>query len=176
MRCGHGRDWRRKASGDVFATLCITTPIASCRNWDSTTPKACSMMPIRVAAYHRSKALRRRRCAASVLCDNNAVSFSICSLSSLRLLGIGHLCGYTLACHLKRVARVSKARSVTMCFTLVSRRHLCMAPAGNPRAFHGGPCVGVLGPPAWLLSGFRTTHRPPPLSLVLLSVLYGALP
>jgi len=31
-------------------------------------------------------------------------------------------------------------------FTLVSRRHLCVAPAGNPFAFHGGRCVGVFGP------------------------------
>jgi len=36
-------------------------------------------------------------------------------------------------------------------FTLASRRHLCVAPAGNPFAFHGGRCVGVFGP-----TGFAT--------------------
>jgi hypothetical protein len=50
MRCGHGRDWRRKASGDAFATLCTAALLAICRNWDSTTLKPCSVMPIRVTA------------------------------------------------------------------------------------------------------------------------------
>lgn len=49
MRCGHGRDWRLRSSGDAFASLCIAALIASCRNWDSTTPKPCSVMPVHVA-------------------------------------------------------------------------------------------------------------------------------
>lgn len=74
------------------------------------------------------------------------------------------------------VARDSKTRLNTQCFTLASRRHLRMAPAGNPFEFHGGRCVGPSGPPAWVFTGFRATHRPPPFSMALLSVLYGALP
>jgi len=61
-------------------------------------------------------------------------------------------------------------------YALVSRRHLRVAPAGNPFAFHGGRCVGAFGPAGLAFTGFRATHRPPPLSVALLSVLYGALP
>lgn len=50
MRCGHGRDWCRKASGDAFATLFTAALLAICRNWDSTMLKPGSVMLIRVTA------------------------------------------------------------------------------------------------------------------------------
>jgi len=51
-----------------------------------------------------------------------------------------------------------------------------VASAGNPFAFHGGRCVGAFVPAGLAFTGFRATHRPPPLLVALLSVLYGALP
>lgn len=43
------------------------------------------------------------------------------------------------------------------------------------RSMAGG-AWGSSDPPDWVFTGFRDTHRPPPLSVALLSVLYGALP
>jgi len=57
------------------------------------------------------------------------------------------------------VARASKTRSLANVFALVSRRHLCVAPAGNPFAVHGGRCVGVFGPAGLAIDRF-SSHAP----------------
>lgn len=51
-----------------------------------------------------------------------------------------------MACHRKRVAGLRTPELMLM-YALASRRHLSVAPAGNPSAGYGGRGVGVLYPP-----------------------------
>jgi len=52
----------------------------------------------------------------------------------------------------------------------------CAVPAGNPSAGYGGRCVEALRLPGHPHTGFRATHRPPPLSVAASACTQGALP
>ena len=66
--------------------------------------------------------------------------------------------GAQMACHRKRVAGLRTPELMLM-YALASRRHLSVAPAGNPSAGYGGRCVGAFGP-AGLTSTRCSNHVP----------------
>lgn len=80
-----------------------------------------------------------------------------------------------MACHRKRVAGLRTPELMLM-YALASRRHLSVAPAGNPSAGYGGRCVGAFAPAGLKPTRIRTTYRPPPFGWRLPIALHGALP